>query len=120
MDGKRPSWYRLYEITPGRPKELDPVNLDQAQQVLQRTKLVVGVGPRGLRPGHPTPLSKGKPRGSKAQGTRGNFLHLGRLYFGGHMPTWARKIYNTSLLAPLIKKAALPGVISDSRSISAC
>ena len=53
MDEKHPNG-----TAPGRPEEPGPVNLDQAQHVLQRAKPVVGVGPGGLRPGHLTPLSK--------------------------------------------------------------
>ena len=35
------------------------------------------------------------------------------------MSTWAQKALNTSLLVPLIKKAAPPGVTPDSRSTNA-
>ena len=62
-----------------------------------------------------TPFSKGELRGSEeAQGAWDNFLHLGRLYLGGQMPSWARKALNTGLLTPLIKKAAPPGMTPDS------
>ena len=108
-----------YETAPGRPEELDPVNLNRAQKVLQRATPIAGLGSGGLRPGNPLPLSKGELRGSEAQGAWGNFLHLGLLYLGDHMPIWARKALSTGLLAPLIKKAAPPGVTSGSRPTNA-
>jgi hypothetical protein len=58
MNGKHPHWHLPYGTAPDRAEEPGPVNPDQAQQALLRTRLVVGVGPRGLRPGQPTPLSK--------------------------------------------------------------
>jgi hypothetical protein len=74
------------------------------KEVVMKTKALVGVGPRGLRPGHIKGLFKGFFSDPEAKQARESFEELGLLYLDGGMPRWLRRALTSGLLTPLVKK----------------
>ena len=87
--------------------------------VIMKTKALVGVGPRGFRPGHIKGLFKGFFSDPDAKHARGSFEELGLLYLDGGMPHWLRRALTSGLLTPLVKKLPEQGEAPDARPTNA-
>jgi hypothetical protein len=102
-----------------RPTESPPANLDGMKDVVMKTRALVGVGPRGLRPGHIKGLFKGCFSDSDARQARNSFEELGLLYLDGGMPRWLCRALTSGLLTPLVKKLPEHGEAPDARPTNA-
>ena len=80
----------LDDLAP-RPAGVQPVNLAGLSQVVHRMKVLVGVGTRGLRPGHLKGLFKGRFHDLDAREAKNSFTQLGVLFLDGDMPQWLRR-----------------------------
>jgi hypothetical protein len=89
------------------------------KEVVMKTKALVGVGPRGLRPGHIKGLFKGFFSDPEAKQARESFEELGLLYLDGGMPRWLRRALTSGLLTPLVKKLPEHGEAPDARPTNA-
>ena len=119
MRRKHPQHQMTFGAAPGRGAEADPLDLSKCKRVLEQARPNVGVGPRGLRPGHLLPLIQGQLEDEDAKEAWGRLLTLGSHYFDGSMPPWLRRTLNAGLLTPLVKKAAAEGETPDSRPTNA-
>jgi hypothetical protein len=106
----------LDDEPPPAVKELELQTLDQ---VVKRTRGLVGVGPRGLKAGHIKPLESGAFGDDNAKEAFASFEALGILYLDCRMPRWLRRALNGGLLTPLIKKPAAEGETPDARPTNA-
>jgi hypothetical protein len=99
------------EPTPGeRP------NLGSMPDVVQHTKPLTSVGPRGL---HAGPIKQLFTGNFPDTSDKDSFELLGQVYFSCEMPTWLRQVLNSGLITPLVKKPAPDGQTPDARPTNA-
>ena len=83
-------------------------------------KPLVGVGTRGLRPGHLKGLFKGNFHDLDAKEAKNSFTQLGTLFLDGEMPPWLCRALTGGLLTPLVKNPQkVPDDAPDARPASA-
>ena len=106
---------------PFEPRETEdpPPDVSLMENLLAQTDPLVGVGTRGLRPGHLKCLTRGQFHHEEARQAKEVMKELGRAYAGGRLPRWVTRSLNGGLLTPLVKKPPPEGQNPDARPTNA-
>ena len=108
----------------GGPFELreteDPLpDVSLMETLLAQADPLVGVGTRGLRPGHLKCLIQGQFHHEEARQAKVVWEEFGKAYASGRLPRWVIRSLNGGLLTPLVKKPPPEGMKPDARPTNA-
>ena len=102
-----------------RASEDPPPDVSLMETLLAQTDPLVGVGVRGLRPGHLKCLTQGHFHHEEARKAEKVWKEFGSAYAGGLLPRWVIRSLNGGLLTPLVKKPTPEGQSPDARPANA-
>jgi len=102
-----------------RETEDPPPDVSLMETLLAQADPLVGVGTRGLRPGHLKCLIQGQFHHEEARQAKVVWEEFGKAYASGRLPRWVIRSLNGGLLTPLVKKPPPGGMKPDVRPTNA-